>query len=474
MTQIVQVSTLYQLANIAATIDAGLLGAPDERRILVVANNSYAPEITPSATQMPGSQTLLSRFERVIDWNATIWPNHPKTFGVAPSKAPILRRLLGLEWELAPDEDISLVVESLPGHPAHCLTQIFHDSMISVHADGLMSYGPIRNPLGRPVWQRLETVHYTDLLPGVTPRQMAEHDPRRVALPIADLATVIDEMAVEVGPALAEAGLNEPLDSSAVILGQYLAQIHLISEEEELKLHLQMVDEVASKGLSTVVFKPHPTSARTMIEPLRDRSRELGLRFILAEVPVLAEILIARLKPSLVVSCFSTGMITSQAMFDVEIAAVGTDLLLKRLAPYQNSNRIPLTIIDALCRSGYSLPADAAAQSSGAGAPGTAAKGRDVNTLIDAVTYCMQPTIMVDLRDPAVEFLESALGSKDMKYFKRKRLTRLNLPGSVEQTPTRKVLSTVKRTLRSRAKSTQVTLNKYGITIDTSKVLKRG
>ncbi|RAG63210.1 hypothetical protein DN550_33180, partial [Burkholderia multivorans] len=142
----------------------------------------------------------------------------------------IMRALLERLWSLAPDDDISLVVESLPGQPAHALTQVFADALISVHSDGLMSYGPIRNPLGRPLWQRLENAHYTDLLPGVMPRQLAEHAPNRIALTVDELRPVIEEMARESDEALEASGLSEPIDDSALVLGQYLAEIDLITE----------------------------------------------------------------------------------------------------------------------------------------------------------------------------------------------------------------------------------------------------
>lgn len=63
MTQIIEISTQYQLANISALVRAGRLGEPKERRILVVANNSFAPELTPAADAMPGSAGLLADFE---------------------------------------------------------------------------------------------------------------------------------------------------------------------------------------------------------------------------------------------------------------------------------------------------------------------------------------------------------------------------------------------------------------------------
>lgn len=483
MTQIIEISTQYQLANISALIRAGRLGEANERRILVVANNSFAPELTPAADAMPGSTGLLADFDAVVDWNATIWPNHPKAFGISGERAPIMERALRREWDIADDEELELIVESLPSHPAGALTQIFSTADISVHSDGLMSYGPIRNPLTLPQWQRLKTIFYTDLLPGITPRQLAEHNPNRVVLPTADLAGVIDEMTTEVADELADAHLDAPIEGSALVLGQYLAQLDLITAEEELDLHLQMLDVVKAAGLTTVIFKPHPTSARTTTGPLRRRCEELGLDFVLADVPLLAEIVVSAARPELVVSCFSTGLATAKGLYGCETAAVGTTKLLAALAPYQNSNRIPLTIVDALHSGRYSLPGDLAEagppsrESSGSGAAGADAQvgaTKDLNPLIDAVTYCMQSDSASYLRQNAIEFLAGAVGGPDMKYFKRKRLTKLDLPGQQEIPLHRKTLSAAKQRVISKAKRTQHVLKDYGITVDPSKLRKNG
>ncbi|WP_209323569.1 polysialyltransferase family glycosyltransferase [Brevibacterium renqingii] len=461
MAQIIEISTQYQLANVVALIRSGRLGEVGERRILVVANNSFAPELTPAADAMPGSRGLLADFDAVIDWNAAIWPNHPKAFGISGERAPIMERALRREWGIGDREPVELIVESLPGHPAGALTQIFATAAISVHSDGLMSYGPIRNPLTLPQWQRLRAIFYTDLLPGITPRQLAEHDPDRVVLPTAELASVIDDMTAEVAEELAAAGLNSRIDGSALVLGQYLAQLDLITGEEELELHRQMIDAVRDSGLSTVIFKPHPTSARTTIEPLRRRCEEAGLDFVLADVPLLAEIVVSATRPELVVSCFSTGLATAKGLYGCQTAAVGTERLLTDLAPYQNSNRIPLTIVDALHSGRFELPDGLAG-------------ARDLNGLIDAVTYCMQPSSAEHLRGSAIDFLRSAVGGPDMKYFKRKRLTALDLPGRLQAPLHRKTLSAAKRRLTAGAKRTQRVLKDYGITVDASKLRKNG
>jgi len=50
-----------------------------------------------------------------------------------------------------------------------------------------------------------------------------------------------------------------------------------------------------------------------------------------------------------VIGCFSTALTTASAFFGIPVARVGTDLLLERITPYENSNRVPLTVIDAAC-----------------------------------------------------------------------------------------------------------------------------
>ena len=68
----------------------------------------------------------------------------------------------------------------------------------------------------------------------------------------------------------------------------------------------------------------------------------------------------------------------------------GCDLVLERLTPFENSNRIPATIVAA---SVPELRADGGL---------TPPPARDLGRLVDAVSYCMQPTANPDLR-PAAE-----------------------------------------------------------------------
>jgi hypothetical protein len=46
---------------------------------------------------------------------------------------------------------------------------------------------------------------------------------------------------------------------------------------------------------------------------------------------------------------------TASSIYGLPVARLGTELMLERLTPFQNSNRIPVTLVDALVRDLTSL-----------------------------------------------------------------------------------------------------------------------
>jgi hypothetical protein len=51
--------------------------------------------------------------------------------------------------------------------------------------------------------------------------------------------------------------------------------------------------------------------------------------------------------------------------------------------------------------------------------------------LLRTVGFCMQPEILPELRGEAESYLSAHLNSRTRRYFKRRRLTALALPGGV-------------------------------------------
>ncbi|CAL9475640.1 polysialyltransferase family glycosyltransferase [Streptomyces sp. enrichment culture] len=415
-TQIFLASTLYGTATLAAALDAGCFD-PADRRILLVSNNAATPETTPAPDEMPGFERLRSRFDDVLSWNETIFPFHPGGWQPRVEDAPLWERHLRLLWDLGED-DVSLAVESIQVHPALGVAQIFTDAPLTVYADGLMSYGPTRNKLDPLVGTRVERLLHLDLVPGLAPLLLTEFDVPAQIVPTPAFTKVLAE--------LADTDAALPGDEgAALLLGQYLSALGILSAEEEEDLHVQMLTGAVGLGHSRVVFKPHPTAPARFTRTLEQEAERLGVELTVLDTPVLAEVLYGRTRPALVVGCFSTALLTASVLYGLPVARVGTETLLDRLTPYENSNRVPVTIVDALLPE----PADREAVTEGRRGLDTEA----LAALVKAVGYAMQPKILPELRPAAEEYLRGNLNARTRRYFKKRRLTSLGLPGGVPE-----------------------------------------
>ncbi|MFI1972783.1 hypothetical protein BLA24_26800 [Streptomyces cinnamoneus] len=411
-TQILLASTLYGAATLAAALDAGLLPAAD-RRLLVVANTAATPETTAALDEAPGFASLGARFDGLLSWNDAIRPFHPTGWSPRPDDAPLWERHLRLLWDLGTDE-VAIVLESLQVNPALALAQIFTDAPLDVYADGLMSYGPTRSKLDPLVGTRVRSLLHLDLVPGLRPLLLSEFGVEPRVVPGEVVTKVLGELADA-----AAASLPPAPEGAALLLGQYLSALDILTPEEEERLHVRMLRGAVARGHRRVVFKPHPSSPARWSGMLEEEAERLGADLTVLDAPVLAEVLYQRLRPALVVACFSTALLTARTLYGLPVARAGTDLLLERLAPYQNSNRVPVTIVDAL------LPD---LERSG---PAAGAGEEDLDGLLAAVGYAMQPQVLPGLRPAAERYLSARLNARTRRYFKRRRLTALALPGAI-------------------------------------------
>ena len=427
-TQIFVASTLYGAATVAAALDAGLF-EPADRRLLLVTNNTAAPEISPGLDEMSGFDRVRERFDGVLSWNEAISPFHPSGWSPRTDDIPIWERHLRLLWNLG-DDNIQLAVESVQVNPALALCRLFTGSPVDVYADGLMSYGPTRDKIDPLVGTSIRRLLHLDLVPGLKPLLLTEFGVEPELVPSEAFLKVLGELAESAAAEAEAAGETVPAagsgDGPALLLGQYLSALSILTPEEEEELHLRMMRGAVARGHRRIVFKPHPVAPAHWSHTLENEAKKLGAELTVLDRPVLAEVLFQQTRPSLVVGCFSTGLLTAAGLYGIPVARVGTDTLLDRLAPYQNSNRVPLTIVDAL------LPdlEDAAAVAKWA-MPSRKQVDDDLAGLVKAVGFAMQPKIYPLLRPEAEKYLSTRLNSHTWRYFKRRRLTALALPGSV-------------------------------------------
>lgn len=428
MKQIFLVSTLFELVCVSAGIDDGAYDlsyppslvrldrserstqAAVSERILLLSNNARIIEQTPSLSGIPGVSRLFSRFDRVIVLNDLVTPQHPSAWEPEERDLPMLQRLIRREWELG-DESIELILESPQSNPARTLSRVFFDSTLRVHADGLMSYGPTRNQLPLTVGQRMTSLHYLPLVEGLQPLLLSEFDVIPVPLPTEAFKSVVAE--------LSSAGDWRSMPSTkqtGFVIGQYLAAMGLVSFQEEDQLHVEMIERAAASGCERIIFKPHPSAPKSTHHKVMDTAARLNVELEVATSPTLVEVALHQLRPHIIVGSFSTALMTALTVYGIDVVAVGTDSLLSRIRPYHNSNRIPVTIVDWIGSNKSLASADI----------------QELQLLLEAVAYCMQPDINPDFRPTAESFLHS-INEHDKKYFNRRRLTRLRLPGGMVQ-----------------------------------------
>ncbi|MEU6063177.1 MULTISPECIES: polysialyltransferase family glycosyltransferase [Streptomyces] len=418
-TQIFFSATQYAAATVTAAIRAGLFGPrAAHRRILVVSNTAAVPEVGTPLDRMAGFEKLRPEFDEVRSWNEFISPHHPAGWSPRAQDALLWEKAVRLAWDLG-DEPVEIACESIQANPSRAVAEIFADSPIHVYADGLMSYGPTRNRIPHGMSSRIARVLHLDLIPGLRPMLLAEYGVEPQPVPGEAIVDVLAQIGEEGAQILADRIPDEGRPT-AVLLGQYLSAIDLITQDEEEELHVRMLRAAARAGHQSVLFKPHPSAPAVYGRSLEEAAEQLGVRLSVLSEPVLAETVFAHLKPELVIGCFSTALMTAAAFYGIPVARVGTELLLERITPYENSNRVPLTIIDA------ALPD---AERATLGAPlELASLSAELGPLVRTVGYCMQSRKHPGLHEEAAAWLTAHL-AEHPQYFKKRRLTRLRLPG---------------------------------------------
>lgn len=420
MTQIFALHSAYGLATVAAAMDQGLLGAGGDR-VLVPFVSARVPEIVAGIGADPALAALRARFDRVEDLDELLGPLHPSGWEPEPADLPLLERLFTRAWALD-TSDLELFVQSPQVAPARTLMSLFPGARITIVGDGLMTYSPMRVPLDHSVRSRIVRVVHADVVAGVSPL-VGSPVAASVPVPIGAFGRALAE--TDRGEPLVDTA-GHPLDDgvpTAIVLGQYLSALGLLTPREEIALQRDLIDRAADAGVDRILFKPHPAAPPLQTDAVRERALSHGVEFAVYRGPLAAELLAGRVDARAVVAAFSTALPTVQALRGTTIASAGAEMLLRRLHPYENSNRVPLTIVDALTRadSPYVEPAR-------------------LQLLVDAVGYAMQPEIAGHLRERAEMLLRGLSAAERDRYFAADRLRELRLPGAPAEGAARRML----------------------------------
>src|SRR5690606_22370156 len=150
---------------------------------------------------------------------------------------------------------------------------LFPHARITIIGDGLMTYSPIRVALPRTVVERIGRVVYADIVPGVEPLVFSEAGATRVPVAPASFRAALAETAD------ADSTLDSLADGTptALVLGQYLAALGLVSAAEEIGMQEEMIDRAAQWRPRRIIFKPHPSAPPAITGAVRARANAHGV-----------------------------------------------------------------------------------------------------------------------------------------------------------------------------------------------------
>ncbi|MFF2224489.1 polysialyltransferase family glycosyltransferase [Streptomyces globisporus] len=415
-TRIFHASSPGAVVLLAAAIDAGCFTEPD-RRILLLSRTGPAPETVADVSTSVGFERLRTRFDAVLSWNDAIAPFHPDGWHPRADDAPLWERHFRLAWGLG-EEELELVVDSPHAGPARALTQVFTGTPVDVYAEGPGAYGPTGEKIPPLTGARVRRLLHPDLVAGVRPLLLGEFGVEPRTVPAEAITKVVAE--------LADGEVVLPVvEEPALLLGQDLAGAGLIPAADEAGLRREMVRGAVALGHTRLVYAPDPYAPWEDPAALRAEADRLGveLTFLDGTLPVPAEVLMQRLRPALVVGCASAALFGAARFHGLPVATVGAGLLLERLAPYENPERTAATLADAVLPGLGDAGAPAARQE-----PSSVG---ELDGLLAAVAFAMRPKVRPDLRPAAERYLAAHLDSRTWRYFKRRRLASLALPGVV-------------------------------------------
>lgn len=231
-----------------------------------------------------------------------------------------------------------------------------------------MSYGPTRDALPVDAASRIRRLLHLDLIRDLRPLLLTEWEVPAVPIPDDAFRAVVAEV-------LAAAPPTRPAAPYALVLGQYLAQAGLLSRARETAVYAGLVRAAAARGFATVAFKPHPSAPEESVLAVERAVRDLDVDLVVLRDPTPVEALYAADPPGLVLGCFSTGLVTGARYWGVPAVTSGTAEVLAALPRYEDSNRIPLALVE------QALP----------GPEGGATDDVDtLQTVVETVGYCMQ------------------------------------------------------------------------------------
>ena len=321
----------------------------------------------------------------------------------------VLDELLDTRGRLE-DGAVELVVGTASVEAGRALARRLPDLTVTLLAVDAAAYGPTPE-LVRGRFARLVTrVVHLDLVPAAPVLLLSE---RAVA------AVPVDPGAYRA--VLADLPSPGPVeDPTTLVVARSAAWGGTLDAEQQTTLVTAMLQRCAEVGHSRLLVLVDPGTRPRVRKALEKAAKQSRADLTVVDDALPVEQWLATGAVRRVVGCAAPELLVAQTVLGLRAAQLDTDLVLKRLSPFSEPQRVPAALVQATVpdlRSWTATP------------EGEAPRALDLAGLTTSVAYAMQPELLAGRRGEAIAFLDATKDDVRRRYVRRRRLGELRLPG---------------------------------------------
>ncbi|MCF3640367.1 alpha-2,8-polysialyltransferase family protein [Rhizobium sp. TRM95111] len=311
-------------------------GEPRARKVLFYVDTGSAPELRASETKAYLERTYSGSFDEIVYFNDLCQPYHP-----ASEPAYTRQIVSAIFLKLGFSSAVRVYLTSLQAYPALGIAGMFPGAELHYYGDGLMSFSPPRATFTDDIIHRLTDAYHLDFIAEPSMYFGLDVGARTHRIDCAGLF-----------PAAKAAMGQGHAPATALLVGQCFEHSGMMSQADEIKLWLSAfpADFQWPAFIERVAFKPHPRmkyfSSQSILAGLRKRFPALAVEELQGSDEV--EDLAGPENVVLAVGIFSTSLFFLKDVLGVPVLQFGCRDVYRRLAPFENSNRIPLFLAEHL------------------------------------------------------------------------------------------------------------------------------
>lgn len=333
---LVEASTIYGLFIANTILDSKLIHY--DNAYLIISDNTKSPEVNQSLINTINKYDILTKnFKEIVYLNDIIYPLHPSQLNLREENINSIQRIkkmIGCEYFK------TLLLESIQVSPSKYIAEIYFESDICIYSDGVMVYAPTRFDLENSILNRISKVFFIELVHNIKPLLLIEANPVYISISSKKIKEYFAKLY----------NIISSDKKKIIVVGQYLADLDLISADDEGELYSKILEkEISIYGNNyDFVFRPHPSSQISYKYKIKQLADKNNVNIYIDEDTLPLECRYSNINTYKVSGIFSTSLFMMKKIYNINIQSYYNDILYQKITNISNSNIIPIVLSNIL------------------------------------------------------------------------------------------------------------------------------